>query len=68
MGAASDKITALKSAFDAAIARVQAKLDASAMTDADLTTIDDMTTAATNLAADTGPPAPPPPPPPPPTP
>jgi hypothetical protein len=54
MGATSDKIAALKTEFDAALARVEAKLANEATTAADLASIDDMTTRAKGLATDTG--------------
>jgi acetyl-CoA acetyltransferase len=56
MGLVSDKIAALKTAFDAAVTRVEAKIANDAATPADFASIDDMTTRATGLAADATPP------------
>jgi hypothetical protein len=76
MATASEKVNALKSAFDAMATRVE-KLTTEAPTPADFATIDDMTTRAAALAPEPAPtpapePTPPvepvPPPPPPPTP
>jgi hypothetical protein len=54
MATASEKIAALKAEFDAAFDRVNTRLANEATTAADLATIDDMTTRAKSLAADTG--------------
>jgi hypothetical protein len=55
MATASEKITALKAAFDAMITRVEAKFSNELATPADLAAIDDMTTKAAGLATEPAP-------------
>lgn len=61
MASVSEKIAALKAEFDAALARVEARLaDKEATDDADMASLDDMMTRAKGLAAEPTPsPAPP---------